>query len=450
MRAIAGLTAAAMALATTLVVAPTSSAATLSPPSSVSVTVASTSVAVGEGRVTGSWGAVSGALAYAMSARTGGVVVATTTVTAPVTSATLTGLTGGVTYDIVVQTGNSDGFGSASTPVQATALTVPSAPAITSVTQDASTTTVTWSEPSNGGAAITSYSITQGPSGTPVSVAAPTTSYTFSNTTFPATSDYSVTATNAVGTSSTGSATTTTPSAPRSLLLTGSSSSITASWQTPASTGGAAISAYVVSLVQSGSVVSSSTVTDLANLQATFSGLSPGTFQVQVVARNSNGSGLPASSSITLTASGATTQDESSPSSGTSTSVVTDAGTTRPSANPTSPGTAAPGSGAEGQSTSSSSVSIALPARFVTRAGRRISVNLVSAQDLKAKDLVVRLKRGKAKAKKVTFRLRDRGAEVRLTFRAPKRAGTYRVQVFQRTDDGLVRIGSSRMIVRKA
>ena len=134
MRAIAAMTTLAMGLATTLVAAPTSSAATLGPPASVSVTVASTSVAVGEGRVTGSWGAVSGALAYAMSARTGGVVVATTTVTAPVTSATLTGLTGGVTYDIVVQTGNSDGFGSASTPVQATALTVPSAPAITSVT----------------------------------------------------------------------------------------------------------------------------------------------------------------------------------------------------------------------------------------------------------------------------------------------------------------------------
>jgi hypothetical protein len=95
-------------------------------------------------------------------------------------------------------------------------------------------------------------------------------------------------------------------------------------------------------------------------------------------------------------------------------------------------------------------VSIALPPRLVTQAGKQIAFNLSNAQDLAAKDLVVRVKRGTAKAKKVKFRLRDRGTQVQLVFKAPKRAGTYRVQVFERTDDGLVRIGSSRMVVRKA
>jgi hypothetical protein len=88
-------------------------------------------------------------------------VVTTTTVSAPITSATVTGLTGGITYDIVVQTANASGFGSASTPLQAVALTVPDTPTISTPTVSSGNTVVSWSEPNNGGAAITSYGLTQ-------------------------------------------------------------------------------------------------------------------------------------------------------------------------------------------------------------------------------------------------------------------------------------------------
>jgi hypothetical protein len=131
----------------------------------------------------------------------------------PPTNATVSGLADGVSYTFTVQASNGNGSG----PVSAESNTVvPSAPTIpsipTAVTASAATkqALVSWTDPaSNGGSAITSYTITPyiGTSAqTPVEVEASCTSKIIKGLTTGTSYTFTVTANNAIGASSPSSA----------------------------------------------------------------------------------------------------------------------------------------------------------------------------------------------------------------------------------------------------
>ena len=430
------------------------SAATLSPPASVSVVVESSGTPFGQGRITATWSAVSGALGYAITARSGGVTVASATVSAPLTTGTISGLTGGISYDILIQTANSDGFGGTSAAVQATALTVPGAPAVGTPSTSGETTTVTWTEPNNGGSAISSYTITQSATGTVISNLT-TTTYTFTGTTYTNTSDYSVTATNSVGVSASGEATSTTPSAPRSLQAVVTSGNLVATWQSPLSTGGAPITGYAATLSRGGSVVGSQSTTGLTT---TFSGVTAGTYELQVNASNSNGSGLPASRSITVQAdgSGATSGGGSSgggPGGGGSSDAQGSSGTqTGSSAGESATQVITPGSSGGGVSPTviaSKVPSGVAPSRVKNKVGKKSSFLVTQVKNIALKRLVMRVVQAKKKPIVVKATFTRLGKKIKVTYSAPKKIGIYKAQILQRSGTGLLPVASTRLTVTR-
>ena len=150
--------------------------------------------------------------------------------------------------------------------------TKPDAPTITTVTPGNQQVSVSFTQPANGGSAISSYTVTPSPSGTPVTGASNTlivtgltngTAYTFT-----------VTATNSVGTSSASSQSAsvtprTVPGAPTAVSAVAANRQATVSFTAPASTGGSAITGYTVTASPGGATASGAssplTVTGLTN-----------------------------------------------------------------------------------------------------------------------------------------------------------------------------------------
>ena len=216
---------------------------------------------------------------------------------------TVTGLTNGTAYTFTVIATNANGNSLASSASNSvTPSTVPGAPTIGTATPGNVQATVTFTAPaSNGGSAITGYTVTSSPGGftgtgsaSPITVTGLTngTAYTFT-----------VIATNANGNSLASSASnsitpSTVPGAPTIGTATAGNAQATVTFTAPASNGGSAITGYTVtsspgSFTGTGSA-SPITVTGLAND-------TPYTFTV--VATNANGNSSPSSpsNSITLT-----------------------------------------------------------------------------------------------------------------------------------------------------
>src|SRR5439155_866107 len=136
----------------------------------------------------------------------------TTTVPGTATSATVTGLTNGTGYAFIVSAANAAGSGGNSAPSStvtpgAPGATAPGAPTAVTATGGNAQATVSWTAPaSNGGSAITSYTVTSSPAGGTATVRAPAggtapTTATVTGLTNGTTYTFTVTATNAAGTS---------------------------------------------------------------------------------------------------------------------------------------------------------------------------------------------------------------------------------------------------------
>jgi hypothetical protein len=176
----------------------------------------------------------------------------------------------------------------------------PSAPqSFTATAASSSSINLSWAAPAtNGGAAITSYTLKRGA----------TTIYSGAGTSFtdtglsPATGySYTVLANNSVGAGPTASASATTlvnvPTAPTSFSATAANSStINLSWAAPSSNGGAAVSSYT--LRRGGTVIYSGGGTSFSD-----GGLAAATgYSYTVLANNSAGAGPTASASATTSA----------------------------------------------------------------------------------------------------------------------------------------------------
>ncbi|WP_375423216.1 fibronectin type III domain-containing protein [uncultured Friedmanniella sp.] len=194
--------------------------------------------------------------------------------------------------------------------VAALAGTAPTAPVSPSATAGGSSVTVTWAAPSsNGGSNITGYVVTpykDGVAQTPVSDNASTTTRTLTGLTPGSAYRFTVAAVNPIGTSPASAQSTAVtpfdvPGAPTITAATAGDSRVTLTWSAPASTGGSAITGYVVtpyigSTAQAGTTFSSTATTQ------TIVALTAGTaYTFKVAAQNAAGTGTPSVASTSAT-----------------------------------------------------------------------------------------------------------------------------------------------------
>ena len=229
----------------------------------------------------------------------------TRTATGTTSPITVTGLTNGSAYTFTVTATNAIGTGpasAASNSVTPIAATVPGAPTIGTATAGNTQATVSFTAPaSNGGSAITSYTVTSSTGGrtgtgttSPITVTGLTngTPYTFT-----------VKATNAIGTGAASAASnsvtpaaTTVPGAPTIGTATPGNAQATVSFTAPASNGGSAITLYTVTSSTGGK-----TGTGTAS-PITVTGLTNGTaYTFTVTATNVIGTGAASAASNSVT-----------------------------------------------------------------------------------------------------------------------------------------------------
>jgi uncharacterized repeat protein (TIGR02543 family) len=204
---------------------------------------------------------------YTVTAYKGGVLVsgATCTTTTAETCA-INGLTNGDEYTFKVTATNDVGTSVVSVASAAvTPSTVPNAPsAVTAVVGDTQATISFTAPTNNGGAALTSYTVTSSPGDFTCTVNAPTTSCIVSGLSNGTAYTFTVKATNANGDSlaSTASSSITpakAPDAPTNVLVVAGTEKITVSWTAPASNGSPITSYTVQAYDSSGTAVAGAT-----------------------------------------------------------------------------------------------------------------------------------------------------------------------------------------------
>jgi Tfp pilus assembly protein FimT len=163
----------------------------------------------------------------------------------------ISGLTNGTTYQVVIKAVNSQGAGSTSAVVEATAYTTPCAPTISSVTPGLGQLTVAFSTPScTGGKPLTNYeySTDNGSTFSALSPASTSSPFVITGLQNGATYQVKLRAVNiaGAGTSSAASSGTpyTVPGAPSITSITPGNGQLSVAFSAPASNGGAAISNY--------------------------------------------------------------------------------------------------------------------------------------------------------------------------------------------------------------
>ncbi len=230
------------------------------------------------------------------------------------TSTTITSLTNGVLYTFTAAALNAVGTGTASSSATATPATTPGTPTGLGATTGNGSLALSWTAPaSNGGAAITSYTITYNSGGDDTSVTGISgTSTTLTGLSNGTTYTIRVAALNSQGTSTLSSSVTGTPStvpgAPTGLTATSGANSVALSWTAPASNGGASITSYTVSY---SSTEGSESVSSIVGTSTTITGLTNGTsytFTVAAVNTNGGGSSSDSATSTPSTTPGAPTE----------------------------------------------------------------------------------------------------------------------------------------------
>ena len=230
------------------------------------------------------------------------------------TTQTVTGLTNGSAYTFKVAAINGVGTGSLSGASNScTPATTPGAPTIGTATRGNTSAVVTWTAPSsNGGAAITGYTVTPYLNGTTAQTAqvfaSTTTTQTITGLTNGSAYTFKVAATNSVGTgtqsAATGSITpATTPGVPTGVggSKGSASGSVNLSWTAPSSTGGSAITGYTVTPYLNGTTAQTARVFSTSATSQTITGLNTASnYTFVVAATNAVGTGSQSTASATI------------------------------------------------------------------------------------------------------------------------------------------------------
>ncbi|GAA3723012.1 hypothetical protein GCM10022399_44240 [Terrabacter ginsenosidimutans] len=309
---------------------PDSAASTAVTPTGPTAPAAPTSVTAtaGDKQATVSWTAPanggSAITSYTVTPYAGTTAGTPTTVSGspPATTTTVTGLTNGTAYTFKVSATNAIGTGpdsAASTAVTPTGPTAPAAPTGVTATAGDKQATVSWTAPSNGGSAITSYTVTpyagttaQTP--TTVSGSPPATTTTVTGLTNGTAYTFKVSATNAIGTGPDSAASTavtptgpTAPAAPTGVTATAGDKQATVSWTAP-SNGGSAITSYTVTPYAGTTALTPTTVSGSPPATTTtVTGLTNGTaYTFKVSATNAIGTGPDSAASTAVTPTGPT------------------------------------------------------------------------------------------------------------------------------------------------
>jgi titin len=280
-----------------------------SPPSSVTATPADVSASV-------SWTAPSNngyraITGYRVTPYIGATAQTPQVFSGTATTRTVTGLTNGTSYTFKVAALNAVGYSSDSAASAAvTPRTVPGAPTAVSATPGDVSAAVSWTAPSsNGGAAISGYTVTPyiGATAQTAQVFNSTaTTQTVTGLTNGTAYTFKVAATNVAGTGAQSAASAavtprTVPGAPTGVSASPGNTNAAVSWTAPASDGGAAISGYTVTPYIGAAAQTASTF-DATSTSRTITGLTNGTaYTFKVAATNVAGTGAQSAASAAVT-----------------------------------------------------------------------------------------------------------------------------------------------------